>query len=260
MRYFVLSNKPSKGARALTRHIKLLGHKAHYRKASLWPDRLRKPKLIDTVINWGNSYAHPKVPNGVLYYNAPTSISGASNKLAALTAMAHAGVPVPEFTTDRNVALGWLPDAYVVCRKLLRASCGRGIVLAKSPEEVVQAPLYVKYRRKTHEYRVHVVKGTITHIHEKRLKSAERRNDNAVNKYIRNIGNDWVFCSPRDPIPDMVRTSSLQACTALNLDFGAVDVIYNAKFDKCYVLEVNTAPGMSIGSETAIKYAKAFAQ
>jgi D-alanine-D-alanine ligase-like ATP-grasp enzyme len=31
----------------------------------------------------------------------------------------------------------------------------------------------------------------------------------------------------------------------LGLNFGAVDVIYNEKENKYYVLEVNTAPGLS---------------
>jgi D-alanine-D-alanine ligase-like ATP-grasp enzyme len=41
------------------------------------------------------------------------------------------------------------------------------------------------------------------------------------------------------------------------LDFGAVDIIYNAKRNECYVLEVNTAPGLE--GTTVEKYATKFA-
>ena len=30
----------------------------------------------------------------------------------------------------------------------------------------------------------------------------------------------------------------------IGLDFGAVDIIYNNRDDVCYLLEVNTAPGL----------------
>ena len=47
-----------------------------------------------------------------------------------------------------------------------------------------------------------------------------------------------------------------KAVAALGLDFGAVDVIYNEKYGRAYVLEVNTAPGL--GEGIAIMYARVF--
>jgi glutathione synthase/RimK-type ligase-like ATP-grasp enzyme len=47
----------------------------------------------------------------------------------------------------------------------------------------------------------------------------------------------------------------LAAVSALGLDFGAVDIIWNEREDKCYVLEVNTAPGLQ--GSTLENYANA---
>jgi D-alanine-D-alanine ligase-like ATP-grasp enzyme len=46
------------------------------------------------------------------------------------------------------------------------------------------------------------------------------------------------------------------AVNHLGLDFGAVDMIYNAKRNTYYVLEVNTACGLA--GETLNKYVEVF--
>jgi len=51
---------------------------------------------------------------------------------------------------------------------------------------------------------------------------------------------------------------ALAAVSALGLDFGAVDIIYNEHENQYYVLEVNTAPGLE--GTTVEKYAEAFAK
>lgn len=51
---------------------------------------------------------------------------------------------------------------------------------------------------------------------------------------------------------------ALAACNALGLESGAVDIIWNEKENKCYVLEVNTAPG--ICGITTKKYTDAILQ
>jgi D-alanine-D-alanine ligase-like ATP-grasp enzyme len=43
---------------------------------------------------------------------------------------------------------------------------------------------------------------------------------------------------------------------ALGLDFGAADVLFNARRNQAYVLEVNTAPGLE--GQTVNDYAEAF--
>ena len=48
---------------------------------------------------------------------------------------------------------------------------------------------------------------------------------------------------------------SLLAVEGLMVDFGAVDVVWNDQYQKAYVLEVNTAPG--IENSTVLDYATA---
>lgn len=255
MRYFIYSyNRKSEGARALKKAMVAEGHRVLMRDNTPLKAHQLRPRLQDLVINWGNSNDPPNW-NPSWGYNSPSSVRVASHKLHALVAFRDAGVAVPRFTTDMEEAKAW--GSWVVCRKLLRASQGRGIVLAKASEEVVKAPLYVQFRRKTAEYRVHVVNGTIILAQQKRLCHAANRPQD-YNPHICNHSNAWKFCKLTEPLPECVKENSLKAIEALHLNFGAVDIIYNSKFDKCYVLEVNTAPGFVDGSATQQAYVKAF--
>ncbi|MNL18562.1 hypothetical protein D3C87_1397120 [compost metagenome] len=83
--------------------------------------------------------------------------------------------------------------------------------------------------------------------------------DDAINWKIRNHGNGFIFARNEDGItPPDVLVQAVNAVKALGLDFGAVDVIFNDKEQKAYVLEVNTAPGLA--GETLQGYVKRFAQ
>jgi len=64
-----------------------------------------------------------------------------------------------------------------------------------------------------------------------------------------------VFCREGIQKPDGLDTLALAACTALNYSMGAVDIVYNAKRETLYVLEVNANPGMQ--GTTLEKYATA---
>jgi D-alanine-D-alanine ligase-like ATP-grasp enzyme len=66
-----------------------------------------------------------------------------------------------------------------------------------------------------------------------------------VNFKIRSYENGWVFCRENIQKPDDLEAVSIAAVSAIGLTFGAVDVIYNEKQNKCFVLEVNTAPGLT---------------
>lgn len=211
----------------------------------------KPPKKTDTVLVWGNTKVPNWIPNS--YINTPDKIENACDKLKTFNILRDSGVSIPEYTTDPIVAKSWLNKSFVVCRTLLKASGGAGIILAKTEEDFVEAPLYVKYKRKDKEFRVHVFKGEVLHIQEKRKKLSDEKA--TFNKYIRNHSNGWVFCVTDIIEPDGIRELALQACKALELDFCAVDIIYNSKYNKMYVLECNTAPG--IENTTLSQYVKA---
>lgn len=232
----------SGGARALGKRCGIL-------RAT--PKQVQKHGDFDYIINWGNSERRFKGE----YINKPEKVVLASDKLRTAEALGNYGVSQPAFTTDRKVAEQWIEEGnQVLCRKLLRASCGRGIVLAETVDALVRAPLYTMYVKKQDEYRVHVLGDRIIDVQQKK-KRQEVDNDE-VNYQIRNARHGWVFCRGGVEPPRAVTEAAVRAVDALGLDFGAVDVGYNAHHKSAAVYEVNTAPGLE--GTTLDKYYEAF--
>lgn len=208
-----------------------------------------------TVANWGAT----ELPSEALkckVINHPDKTRVATDKLAFLTVLDATGeVNIPEFTTDINEAKGWAREgATVVCRTLTKASAGRGIVLAAAEGEVVPAPLYTKYKPKRDEYRVHVINGEVVDV-QRKMRSRDVPDDE-VDWKIRTHDSGFVFGREGVEAPECVTRNAEAAIEILDLDFGAVDVIYNEKEERAYVLEVNTAPGLT--GTTLEKYTQAF--
>lgn len=212
-----------------------------------------------TIVNWGygGDVDFIREPNRML--NHTNAVSRAGNKLLALRTMRQAGVCVPEFTTDEWTAQCWYVDNIkVVGRFKLRGHSGDGIVITDDhdyPEseggmDVIHmretrghvAPLYVKYIKKQDEYRYHVFRGQVIDIQQKR-KRRDMDNDQ-VDYQVRSHHTGWVYC--RDNVNTRVGldTMAINAVQCLGLDFGAVDIIWNEKAQRGYVLEVNTACGL----------------
>lgn len=213
-----------------------------------------KVKPWHKFINWGNGAGTLAAS-----INPYSVVSAAGNKLSTFRALeGKDGIRIPDFTTDRAVATAWIGDgAGVVCRTKLRGHSGDGIVLANTAEEMVAAPLYTKYIKKQDEYRVHVAFGEVIDIQAKR-KRRDVPPDFATNYKVRNHHTGWVYCRENLNPPDGIGPMAVATVAALGLDFGAVDIIYNAKRNENYVLEVNTAPGLT--GTTVTKYADAFAR
>lgn len=198
-----------------------------------------KNKRTPIIINWGCFYA-PCWYKGVnKWINPPLAVSKAGDKLVTFQVLQHVGnVNIPEFTNDRNIAAAW--DTTVVARSTLTGHSGAGISICNTGEDIPAAPLYVKYIKKQKEYRVHVIFGKVVDIQQKK----KREGFENANFQVRNHANGWVYCRENITEPAGLRDNALNAVAALGLDFGAVDIIWNEKQNKCYVLEVNTAPGL----------------
>ena len=207
-------------------------------------------RVGDVVINWGSQNCP------FLCINSNEAVALSSNKLLSFRKWeGNNTITVPLFTDDRAVAEQWLEDGKkVVCRTLLRANSGRGIVLADNLDELVDAPLYTQYVPKRDEYRVHVFGGEVLDI-QRKMRSREVA-DEDVNWQVRNHGNGFVFGREGVSLPDAATTTAINAVMELGLDFGAVDLIYNERQNVYYVLEVNTAPGLS--GTTLEKYKEKF--
>lgn len=164
---------------------------------------------------------------------------------------------VPRYTTSKKEASLMIgAGEVVVARTKLTGNSGEGIVIAKEVEELVDAPLYVEYVPKKQEYRIHILNGQVVDIQRK----ARRKDvpDEQVNWMVRNHDNGFIFARDEalGEVPEDVTHQALLAVSKCGLDFGAVDVVYNEKRQLAYVLEVNTAPGLS--GATLAGYAERF--
>lgn len=205
-----------------------------------------KRRPSDKIIAWGPTAPCPHTDQG---QEAAKKV--ASDKLLSFIKFKEHGVSTPEWTTDSAVAASWVDDGKVVVgRTLLRSHSGKGIVLFGGDHShvITHAKLYTQYKKKKHEYRVHVFNGTVIDVTQKKRKAGFENRDNQI----RNHQNGWVYCREAIHVPTGMESLALAACTALGLNAGAVDIIWNEKEDKCYVLEINTAPG--IEGTTCKKY------
>lgn len=202
-----------------------------------------KPGINKVVINWGST--EPPIDIGHSVLNYPYHVAEAVNKLVALDRLKDNEVRVPRFTNNKEVAASWWeddPDTVVFCRTLLRSSGGKGIVIAESPLDLVDAPLYTKRVRKSDEYRVHVFNNVVIDVAHKRLRRG-LVNDNNRNAFVRNFDNGWIHAHENVNCPEAAKEMALKAIKALGLHFGAVDIGVTKK-GLPFVFEVNTAPGL----------------
>lgn len=180
-------------------------------------------------------------------------LSPGTAKDVQLNAFNREEVPTVEHTRSREQAAQWIADGdSVMCRTLLRASEGRGIVVADTVEQLVQAPLYTRYVKKKAEFRVHVLNGQVIDVQQKRKRRGfEGERDTKV----RNLANGYVFCRDSIVEPASLRDVAIKATASLGYQLGAVDVAYNERSNRLVVLEVNANPGMQ--GTTLEKYADA---
>lgn len=198
------------------------------------------PLQYKVLINWGNTQAITAERPSLRIINKPSAISTAVDKLAAFTKTKEAGIRVPEFTTTKgNVGGGGIWFA----RTVLRGSGGDGIVAIREGDPVPDAPLYVRYVQKLSEFRLHVVNGKVIFAQQKKKKNDVEQDKDQ--KLIRNHANGWVFC-PIDisELSEDAKDVAIRSVAALQLDFGAVDLIVGKRDSLAYLLEVNTAPGL----------------
>lgn len=254
-KFFAYSNS-SKSVKLLT---EVLGWKLLRRINSRF-----RPRINDTIINWGNSNLHPNLPFNIHYINHPSKVGVISNKLRYARQIISAGDDLPfrsiSFTQSKDTAQSWLDaGSTVVARTILNGSEGRGIVITKPNGVLPNAQLYSKYQPKEQEFRVHVINGEVVKVQKK----LRRKEEGVVVPedifLIRNTANGFRFCTVTE-YPQDVAHQAVEAVKFFNLDFGGVDVIYKqaryARDAKAYVVEINSAPG--IEGDTVTKYAEKF--
>lgn len=232
-----------------------------------------RPKEDHLIINWGNSH-RPDWATGAgdslettPIFNDPEAVAVASNKLLTLQRLFEEGVPVVEFTADKNVAEFW-PKAFV--RNKLTGHSGEGIEVATIGNIAVppvrvrllrlpEASLYTRGIENHGEYRVHVFDGEVILYQKKSRRVDEDGNvvtAGGAEADVRNLASNWVYRTGNLKRLERIENLAIDAVAALGLDFGAVDIIKDAD-GNVFVLEVNTAPGLG-NTETLEAYTNAF--
>ena len=208
-----------------------------------------KRRISDNVFNWG-----PCLPSQHVNIAQEQAKLIANNKLKTFQKFKEHGVCHPEWTVDKELAQQWIEEGHkVVVRTLLCSHSGKGIFICDKDNPLVNGKLYVKYKKKKHEFRVHVFNQKVIDFAQKKKRVGHENRNNQI----RNHQNGWVYCRENVIKPEGIEQLALDAMKALGLNVGAVDIIYNEKENKCYVLEVNTAPG--IEGITCENYSKEFA-
>jgi len=206
-----------------------------------------RPRKGDVMINWGcSSPPIARLPEIVV--NSFEAVSLFSCKLQAFNWFLSNNIATPAWTQGKEIASTW---PITVCRTLLRGHSGQGIVIVNKGEPLPDAPLYVQYTKKKDEYRVHFMAGNVIDI-QKKMKRSGIEHDHKV----RNIHTGWVYGRENIEVPECVIVLAKDVISKCPLVFGAIDIIYNEKYNTPLVLEINTAPGLY--GTTLGKYVEAF--
>jgi len=212
-----------------------------------------------TVINWGCRELSPEVAK-CRVLNNPEAVKTCADKLCFFEAVREAGkcryVP---FTTKKEEAKAWLDQKKIVmARRVLNGHSGHGLEVIEPGQELCDAPLYTLYIPKKDEFRIHCFNGRAFIVQRKAL-----RNDFAgesANWKVRNLANGFIFARNEDEKPpvDVIVQAEAAASSIKGLDFGSVDVIWNEYRKEAYVLEINTASGLT--GSTITDYSNKFVE
>lgn len=235
----------------------LLSHTPHRLSealgAYLRTNKRRPLTTASTLVNWGCT----EVSNLSMYdriLNHPESVKNSVDKKITLQLLKENDLPHTAILEDIDAAKSHIDaGGWVVCRTLTRSSGGKGIIIAKTIDELVPAPLYTVYFKKSHEYRYHVFNGEVIDVQKKMRLSSEELEARGFSErppsYIRNLENGYIFGREGVETDRNLSIISIKAVEALGLDFGSVDILTNitngGMVRKHVICEVNSASGLS---------------
>lgn len=182
-------------------------------------------------INWGRAYTEAKL-------NAQTFYS--TNKRLMRERFRDNEVPMPRLIYPHSQDL-W--DTGKVVGRPDRHTKGRGLWIVDTSTDSTDdfaraergtrrkagATHWMEWIDAPREYRVHIFLGKSVRISEKAYTDPDNKRAG------------YTTAKPQHNV-DHVRDAAKKAVAAVGLDFGAVDVL--ADDDECWVLEVNSAPGL----------------
>lgn len=191
------------------------------------------------LINWGNGEMNPPMP-GTRIINKPMAVSTCIDKRFLFR------LPPtfsrPPHTEDINEAGRWVEEGkQVLARTNVQGCDGDGICWCIRGQEIPWAKLYTAFIPCDKEYRAHVMFGKVI-ARQERVRRSDWRN--GYDDQIRTTSGGYGF-NVVDYLPEKVSEAALKCFAEFELDFGALDIVYNSSEDKAYVLEINSAPEMT---------------
>lgn len=230
-----------------------------------------------TIVNFGGlissvrlrgvpQYIAEKKPNTVL--NHPSKVLSSSNKRAYRVEMAEKGVPSPKLWVGSPAGI---PESeFPVIGRTSTHTKGHGLWFCRNRGEASSAAArgathFMKFIKNTSEFRVHVMASSVKkektpddYISVK-ISRKHKENPTEEDKVVKNHDRGWVFVGPGDTskaVLSKVRDTAKLALSILDMDFGAVDIMYSEDTKECYVLETNSSPCLTdTAANTLNKYA-----
>jgi glutathione synthase/RimK-type ligase-like ATP-grasp enzyme len=231
--------------RMLTNHLEGLGHGvARHRDAP-----------HDVIVCWGMSVNH-EVP----------TLNGNVNKFDKFQAICEfhdKEIPAPNvFTTDKWNIFGSPESPFPWLARNWTHKGGKDIIVVNNIDEandiddLGHKDFFSVYTPTKTEYRVWVFKDKAFAVYEKQWKGEGEYQGIQRNRHF-----GFKFVKQDEMLEDNKLCSfSIDAVAALEMDFGAVDVVLG-KDDKYYVLEVNSMPNISsLKKSSGIRLAKRISQ
>lgn len=218
------------------------------------------------IINWGSTNITDRFGGeGDIYNKSIKTVTNKKEFFSHHQLSSKYKKYVPSYTSRWATASEWLTTLKcrkVLGRKILTGSSGSGIVevdsnniYSLSSGESDSIKIYVEYIPKTLEYRVSFSRNSEGDYLLGRPQIKLRDSsvpDDQVNWSIRNTENGFIFGfneekfqGTKDDLMEFTSEYCKEVLSTIDgLDFGAIDIIWNKRREKFYVLEVNTAPGI----------------
>lgn len=207
-----------------------------------------------TIINWGCStipeWYQESLFAGAVWLNSPEVLPTGIHKVRFLRTLRGNRLPHIPFTTSKEVAESWIELGHkIVQRDLIKSNSGKGIKIIEKACDLQESPLYTLLMENMTEYRAHVMDGNIIDFVQKKRKSKAKLEDIGLEEadpYIRSHKRGWVFARKDIMFPNKNTLDSIRHLgTVLKYTFGAVDFLYDHDTGMCYVLEINSSPGIT---------------
>ena len=211
------------------------------------------PRNARAVLCWGAKIQPEDVGRDLTYLNDKVVINKIENlqlnrdKVLSLKKMQDYGVKVPNFCIGYDEVLRKIDEQRITMPIIARKRThqgGSGFELCLCKRDIRRARNkgvshhFLQYIPNDKEYRLHVFDGEIIRV-------SKKLGQEGCNNWKRNHDEGWTFTDLdiNELLTRGIKTEAKKAIEAMDLQFGAVDII-KSDFGEPYVLEINSGPGL----------------